>query len=190
MDQSIRDAINYHRQALAEFEMNAPAVLSGIAQNIIECYHEGGTVYLCGNGGSAADSQHIAAELVGRFRRERRGLSAVALTTDTSILTSLGNDYGYERIFARQVEALVWPHDTLWVFSTSGTSENIIAAVETAREIGASVISFTGKSNTPLEKMSDWCYCANTEWTSTAQEMHALAYHIICDLVEAEISRD
>ncbi len=113
---------------------------------IVKSLRAGGTIYLCGNGGSAADAQHIAGEFVGRFRAERRALPAVALSTDTSILTCIGNDYSFERVFARQVEALVRPGDVLWAFSTSGTSPNVLAAAEEARRKGARVIAFTGRA--------------------------------------------
>jgi D-sedoheptulose 7-phosphate isomerase len=151
---------------------------------VVQCFRAGGTVYLCGNGGSAADAQHIAGEFVGRFRAERRALPAVALSTDTSILTCIANDYDYERVFARQVEALVRPGDLLWAFSTSGTSPNVIQAAEAARRRGARVLAFTGRANSKLEKRADLCLCAEAALTARSQEMHQLAYHIICDLVE------
>jgi D-sedoheptulose 7-phosphate isomerase len=150
---------------------------------LIDCIKSGGCIYICGNGGSAADAQHIAAELVGRFVRERKGLPAVALTTDTSNLTSIANDYGFEHVFRRQVEALVDAGDVLWAFSTSGTSKNVLAAAKLAKEKGASVLVFTGKKDSPLEKLSDACICVEGP-TATVQEIHQVAYHILCDLVE------
>jgi D-sedoheptulose 7-phosphate isomerase len=123
---------------------------------------------------------------VGRFARERKALAAVALSADTSILTSVANDYGYEKVFARQVEALVRKGDILWAFSTSGTSANIIAAAELAKERGASLLAFTGKGDTKLERLADICICAGSESTARSQEIHQLAYHIICDLVEQD----
>ena len=147
-----------------------------------------GTVYLCGNGGSAADAQHIASELVGRFNRERRGLAAVALTTDTSILTSVANDYTFTKIFARQVEALAHKGDILWAFSTSGSSVNIIEAAKSAKEKGALVLAFTGRAKSKLEGLADICFCAENESTARSQEIHQLAYHIICDLVEGHFA--
>jgi len=155
-----------------------------IAQAITRALEQNGTVYLCGNGGSAADAQHIAGELVGRFRRERKALAAVALSTDTSIITSIANDYAYENVFSRQVEALVREGDILWAFSTSGSSANVIAAVQSAKKKGAYVIAFTGTINSKLEHIADICFCADAESTARSQEIHQLAYHIICDLVE------
>jgi len=187
MDNTIRSEIKKHKEVLLQLETSALTVLPAAAQMLIGCLEQGGCIYICGNGGSAADSQHIAAELVGRFRRERRGLPAVALTTDTSILTSVGNDYGFEHVFSRQMEAMAAPGDVLWAFSTSGTSKNVIAAVTTARAKGAKILAFTGKSNTPLEQMSDVCVALNGP-TSTVQEIHQLAYHILCDLVEEHFS--
>ena len=121
---------------------------------------------------------------MGRFCRERKALAAVALSTDTSILTSVANDYTFEHVFARQVEALVREGDILWAFSTSGASANITSAAKLAKEKGARVIAFTGQKNSELEKIADICFCADNKSTARSQEMHQLAYHIICDLVE------
>jgi len=167
-----------------EFEARGIEVIAAAAQAIIKALKQNGTVYLCGNGGSAADAQHIAGELVGRFKRERKALAAVALSTNTSILTSIANDYAYEKVFARQVEALVKKGDILWAFSTSGTSANVIAAAKLAKKKGACVLAFTGRANSKLEQIADICFCANDKSTARSQEIHQLAYHIICDLVE------
>ena len=147
----------------------------------------GHAVYVVGNGGSAADAQHVAGELVGRFRRERKGLPAVALTADTSNMTSISNDYGFEQVFARQVEALVRKGDLLWAFSTSGTSKNIIAAAKLAGDKGASVLAFTGKTASPLEEIADVTVCIDGP-TSSVQEIHQLGYHILCELIEAHFA--
>jgi D-sedoheptulose 7-phosphate isomerase len=168
----------------SDFEKEGIETIAAIAEAITAALQQGGTVYLCGNGGSAADAQHIAGELMGRFTRERKPLPAVALSTDTSILTCISNDYSFEKVFARQAEALVRKGDILWAFSTSGTSANIIAAVRAAREKGARVIAFTGRKGSKLENISDICFCAGAESTARSQEIHQLAYHIICDLVE------
>jgi len=180
----IIDAIEIHKKMTAEFEKDSIETIAAIAETITNALQQDGTVYLCGNGGSAADAQHIAGEFVGRFARERKPLAAVAFSTDTSILTCIANDYSYEQVFARQAEALVRKNDILWAFSTSGTSENVIAAARIAKEKGARVIAFTGKSGSDLEQMADICFCADTESTARSQEIHQLAYHIICDLVE------
>ncbi len=180
----IKEAIETHRKMLAVFEASAIETTVAMAGEIVHSLRNNGTLYLCGNGGSAADAQHIAGEFVGRFRAERRALPAVALSTDTSVLTCIGNDYDYESVFARQVEALVRPGDILWAFSTSGTSPNILRAAETARRQGARVLAFTGRANSKLESMADLCFCAEAALTARSQEIHQLAYHIICDLVE------
>ena len=188
MNESIKkqiiEAIETHKKMIAEFQISGVETLATAAEAIIKSLKQNGRIYLCGNGGSAADAQHIAGELVGRFERERRPLPAVALTTDTSVITSISNDYGYENVFARQVEALVREDDILWVFSTSGTSANVIAAAELAKQKGACVLAFTGKPGSKLEQIADICLCANDKSTARSQEIHHLAYHIICELVE------
>jgi len=180
----IAKTIEAHEKLLTNFRKSGIEAIVAAAEAIIQALKKDGTVYLCGNGGSAADAQHIAAELVGRFKRERKALAAVALSTDTSILTSIANDYSYEDVFARQVEALVTEGDILWAFSTSGSSPNIIKAARLAGQKGACVLAFTGKSNSKLEQIADICFCADSDSTARSQEMHQLAYHIICDLVE------
>jgi len=161
--------------------------LETIGQVICRALNDGGRVYLLGNGGSAADAQHIAAELVGRFKRERRALPAIALTTDTSSLLSIGNDYGFDHVFARQVEALVQTGDVVWALSTSGNSPNIIEAVRAARGRQAQVIGFTGRSGGKLKPLCDHCLCVDHEVSDRIQEMHQLAYHLICDFVERHV---
>lgn len=182
------EAAAVHKQLLAVFEKECAKPLEDAGRMLIGCLGSGGCIYTCGNGGSAADAQHVAAELVGRFRRNRKGLPAVALTTDTSILTSVGNDYGFEEVFRRQVEALVRKGDVLWAFSTSGSSANILKAAQTARSQGAFVLSFTGRKNSPLEEISDLCISVEGP-TASVQEIHQLAYHILCDWVEAHFAQ-
>jgi D-sedoheptulose 7-phosphate isomerase len=182
----ITQTLDAHDRLLAQLRQTGIEKIAAAAEMITKALKNGGTVYICGNGGSAADAQHIAGELVGRFTRERKALAAVALSADTSILTSVANDYGYEKVFARQVEALVRKGDILWAFSTSGTSANIIAAAELAKEQGASLLAFTGRGDTKLERLADICICAGSESTARSQEIHQLAYHIICDLVEQD----
>ena len=173
--------------SVTKLEKTGIQTILSIAETIITALERDGRIYLCGNGGSAADCQHIAGELIGRFRRERKALPTIALSTDTSVLTCIGNDYSFEDVFARQVEALVKQNDVLWAFSTSGSSANVVKAVKLAKTHGAKVIAFTGKAKSPLEEIADQCLCAATPQTSTAQEVHQLAYHIICDLVEQAI---
>ena len=180
----IAEAIETHKKMTADFEEGGIETIAAIAEVITSALRQDGTVYLCGNGGSAADAQHIAGELVGRFTKERKALAAVALSTDTSVLTCIANDYDYEKVFARQAEALIRKGDILWAFSTSGSSANVIAAVKVAKEKGARVIAFTGRKSSMLEQIADICFCADAESTARSQEIHQLGYHIICDLVE------
>jgi D-sedoheptulose 7-phosphate isomerase len=180
----IQEAIDTHRAMLAAFESSGVATVVAMAEAILHSLRNGGTLYLCGNGGSAADAQHIAGEFVGRFRIERRALPAVALSTDTSVLTCIGNDYDYASVFSRQVEALVRPGDILWAFSTSGQSPNVLRAAEAAKRKDARVLAFTGRADSRLQTLADLCLCAQAAVTARSQEIHQLAYHIICDLVE------
>lgn len=158
------------------------------AQIIIEAYQNGNKLLLCGNGGSAADSQHIAAELVGRFKKERRGLPAVALTTDTSIMTSVANDYWYDLLFARQVEALGDKDDILIAISTSGNSQNIIRAVEAAKFKGLKTIGFLGDDGGQLKDLVDISLIVPSQESDRVQEVHILIGHIICCLIDSQIS--
>jgi len=180
----IREALDTHKRLVAEFEQSAIGVVTAAAEAIVQAFRNGGTLYLCGNGGSAADAQHIAGEMVGRFRTERRALPAVALSTDTSVLTCVANDYSYEDVFARQAEAYIKPGDILWGLSTSGASPNVVKAAEVAKRKGARIIAFTGKRDSKLQQLADICLCADAKVTARSQEVHQLAYHIICDLVE------
>ena len=188
MDDGLRkniiETIEAHKKMVAELQESGIETLVAAAKTVIRSLKSNGRIYLCGNGGSAADAQHIAGELVGRFRRERKALPAVALTTDTSVITSISNDDSFEHTFVRQVEALVAEGDILWAISTSGKSANVIAAAELAKEKGACVLAFTGRSNCRLEQIADICFCAADKSTARSQEIHQLAYHIICDLVE------
>ena len=157
------------------------------ADLIFDCYNKGGKVLLFGNGGSAADSQHIAAEFVGRFLSERRSLPAIALTTDTSILTAVGNDYGFDRIFQRQVESLVNSGDVIIALSTSGNSENVIEGVLTAREKGAKVIVLSSQGGGRLHDHADILIDIPSKETPRIQEMHILVGHTICNIVETVV---
>lgn len=180
----ITKIIEAHKKAIADFETDGVEIISAAAELIVKALKQNGCLYICGNGGSAADAQHIASELVGKFEKERKSLPAVALTTDTSIITSIANDYGYEAVFSKQIEALVKKDDVLLAISTSGTSKNVIAAAELAKKKGATVLAFTGKNNSKLEQISDICFCTNNESTARSQEIHQLGFHIICGLVE------
>lgn len=151
---------------------------------IIETLKNGNKVLLCGNGGSAADAQHIAAELVGRYKTERKGLPAMALTTDTSAITAISNDYGYNRVFDRQVEAFVQEGDLLIGISTSGESLNIISALLLAKEMGAKTLGFSGKGGGKMNYVCDLNLVVPSEDTPRIQEMHILIGHILCQAVD------
>lgn len=148
----------------------------------------GNKVLLCGNGGSAADAQHIAAELVGRYEEERRAFPAIALTTDTSALTALSNDYGYEQVFARQVLGLATTGDLLIAISTSGRSHNIVKAVEEAKRIGCQTLALTGGSGEPLASLCDSALVISSERTSRVQEAHITIGHLWCEMVDRAVS--
>jgi D-sedoheptulose 7-phosphate isomerase len=156
------------------------------ADMILETLRKGNKILICGNGGSAADAQHIAAEFVGRYETERKALPAIALTTDTSALTALANDYGFERIFARQVEALGNPGDLLIALSTSGNSPNVTAAVMSARQIGCKTIGMTGGGGKKLASLCDACILIPITRTARVQEAHITIGHIWCEFVDAE----
>lgn len=148
---------------------------------------KGRKILICGNGGSAADSQHMAAEFVGRFVKERQSLPALALTVDTSLLTAVGNDYGFDCVFSRQVEGLGQEGDVLIAISTSGNSANVVKAVKTAKEKGIYVIALTGENGGILAKESDLCLAVPSQVTARIQEMHIMIIHMICEIVEADI---
>lgn len=154
------------------------------AEVLLSTFKSGNKVLLCGNGGSAADAQHIAAEFVGRYETERRALPAIALTTDTSALTALANDYDFERIFARQVDALAGPGDCLIAISTSGNSPNVISAVMTARNKGCKVVGMTGANGKKLASLSDACLMVPSTRTARIQEAHITIAHIWCEMVD------
>ena len=161
-----------------------------IADIIFNTIQNDGTVFLFGNGGSAADAQHIAAELVGKFQKKRKGLSAVALTTNTSILTSIGNDFGYDFVFERQVESLVKSTDVVIGISTSGNSENVLRGIQLAKKIGAETISLTGSKPNKLEKISNITLKVPSNSTQRIQEAHILIGHIICEIVENKLGKN
>ena len=148
---------------------------------------KGRKILICGNGGSAADSQHMAAEFVGRFVKERQSLPALALTVDTSLLTAVGNDYGFDCVFSRQVEGLGQEGDVLIAISTSGNSANVVKAVKTAKEKGIYVIALTGENGGILAKESDLRLAVPSQVTARIQEMHIMIIHMICEIAEADI---
>jgi D-sedoheptulose 7-phosphate isomerase len=163
--------------------------LQALADWICQSLEKGGKLILCGNGGSAADSQHIAAEFVNRFRLERRPLPAIALTTDTSILTAIANDYDFDQIFSKQVEALARPEDVVLGISTSGNSPNILRALETAQKVGSRAIGLTGGSGGKMQEdgVADMVFCVSSHDTPRIQEVHIFLGHLLCDLVERQL---
>lgn len=188
MKDLVLEAIESHRAAAAALAAD-PSGLRAVADLVVAALRSGGKVLLCGNGGSAADSQHFAAELVGRFLKERRGLAAVALTTDTSALTSIGNDYGYDRVFERQVEALGRPGDLLVAISTSGSSANVLKAAVKARAAGMKVAGLFGARRGTIAEHCDAAFFAPSQETPRVQELHGLAVHVICAVAEEELCR-
>jgi D-sedoheptulose 7-phosphate isomerase len=170
-------------------EQESSQVLARVAWALIVAIRAGGKVLFCGNGGSAADAQHVAGELMGRFLINREPWPAIALTTDSSVLTAVANDFSYEDVFARQVRALARPGDVVVGISTSGTSPNIVKALDEARERGAVCIGFTGERGQCLEQHCDVCFVAPSKDTPRIQEAHILAWHSVCEAVEEELTK-
>jgi D-sedoheptulose 7-phosphate isomerase len=183
VETSIKDGIDLHQKLLADF---VPNVLE-LADLVLETFEQGGKLFFLGNGGSAAEAQHIATEFVVRFRNQRRALPVIALTTDTSVMTAIGNDFDFDQIFARQVEALMGPGDLLVALSTSGSSPNVLEAVKMAHQRGAKTVGFTGDRQGPLTKIVDVALEAPSGDTQRIQEAHLMLWHIICDLVETMV---
>jgi D-sedoheptulose 7-phosphate isomerase len=178
----LRDAAAAHERMTAQ----APAIVAA-ARAIASALAQGRTVFAFGNGGSAADAQHFCAELVGRYERDRKPLAAVALTTDTSALTAVGNDYGFERVFARQLEALGRAGDVAIGISTSGNSPNVLRGLEAANARGVVTIALTGRGG-QAAKVAKLNVAADDERTSRVQEVHTTVLHVICELVERELN--
>jgi D-sedoheptulose 7-phosphate isomerase len=178
-------AIAEHLEVVRQVRDQRP-ILEAVARLMAATLAAGGKILWCGNGGSAADSQHLAAEIVGRFRRERRGLPSVALTTDTSILTAVANDYGYEAVFSRQVEALGDSGDLLVGLSTSGNSANVVAAFALARALGMKTVAFTGAGGGKMASLADHLFAVASADTARIQEAHILAGHMLCDWIEVD----
>jgi D-sedoheptulose 7-phosphate isomerase len=185
------DYIDYlkgeHTAHMAMFNALEPLfpMISAVGIKMQECIKNGGKILIMGNGGSAADSQHIAAEIVGRFKKERKGMPAIALTTDTSIITSVGNDYGYDYIFARQIEALCRPEDLVIGITTSGNSANVVSAMQAAKEIGAVTIGLTGGSGGKLNAICDFNLVMPSSVTARIQEAHIFVGHSLCEILES-----
>ncbi len=173
--------------ALRELDAHAP-MLADIASQLVMTLQSGHKILVVGNGGSAAEAQHFAAELVGRFKRNRAPYAVLALTTDTAILTAVANDYGYQEVFARQVSAFGQPHDMLLAFSTSGQSENLLHAAQAARQHQMAVVAITGGLPSRLEMLSDVTLKVPLSDTALVQELHMIITHILCDIVETTLS--
>lgn len=163
------------------------SLIDEVATVVVAAYKSGNKTILAGNGGSAADAQHIAGEFVSRFYFDRPGLASIALTTDTSVLTAIGNDYGYEKLFSRQVQAQGKPGDIFIGISTSGNSPNVIKALETCKEMGVISIGLTGEKGGAMADLCDYCIKVPSNETPRIQEVHILIGHIICCIVEEEI---
>ncbi len=186
-EELVRGTLLESIQLIQELEKHHIPVIVQMADAISVCFENRGKLLLFGNGGSAADSQHLAAELVGRFKQERIALPALALTTDTSILTAIGNDYGHEFVFARQVEAFATEKDAIVAISTSGKSPNVLRALRTARAKGARCFGLTGGAGEPMKGLCDICLVVPSRSTPRIQEAHIAIGHILCDLIESRL---
>ncbi len=184
MHELVEQHIQAHQRVVAKLAALAPQV-AGLGAVCVAALKADKRLFLCGNGGSAGDAQHIAAELVGRFVADRRSLPAIALTTDTSALTAIANDYGYEAVFSRQLEGLAAEGDVLIAISTSGNSANVLKAAEVARARGVTVIGLLGGSGGALAAACDHAVVIPSDVTARIQECHILVGHMICDLIEA-----
>ncbi len=179
-----------HRAVAGEVTGRLRPEIEAVAADLSAALRNGGKILVCGNGGSAADAQHLAAELVNRFLLERAALPCIALTTDSSVLTSIANDYDYDLVFRRQVEALARPGDWLVAISTSGQSPGILGAAEAARDLGVSVLALTGGAGGALRGLADRVLCVESSpHTPRIQEGHLMIIHALCELVEAEMAQ-
>jgi D-sedoheptulose 7-phosphate isomerase len=181
-------ALDEHRRLFEDLRGEIVATIERCAELVYQTFAAGNKVLICGNGGSAADAQHMAAEFVGRYEKDRRGLPAVALTTDTSALTALSNDFDFENVFARQVDALAADGDLLIAISTSGNSPNVIKAVMTARGRGCKVLGMTGSAGKKLASLCDACILVPAERTSRIQEAHITIAHIWCEIIDSKFT--
>ena len=188
MKSIVYDELDSHLQTIHAVINTMQDDIAKAASMALETLKRGNKIMFCGNGGSAADAQHIAAELVGRYKTERIGLPGIALTTDTSILTAIGNDYGYERIFDRQVESLAKEGDLLIGISTSGNSLNVVNALKLAKELGCIIIGFTGRDGGLMTEFCDLNLVVPSDNTPRIQEMHILIGHTICQIIDIELA--
>lgn len=184
MENFVKNIFNEMQEVQNRFFAENGPLLTAISKEIADCFMNGGKLYIFGNGGSAADAQHVAAEFINRFKMERPPLPCVALTTDTSILTSIGNDYSYDDVFEKQVSALAGPKDLVWGISTSGNSENVLKGLRTAAKSGVKTIGFTGKDGGKMSGLCDLLLISPSDTTARIQEVHIAAAHVICELVD------
>lgn len=188
MSGTIEAELNAHKLILEQTVLQSAQLINDLADLMIQCFQRGNKLMICGNGGSAADAQHVAAEFINRFRFDRGPLPAIALTTDSSILTCIGNDSAFENIFSRQVEAFANGNDILVGISTSGGSANVLKALESARIRGAITIGFTGeKGRETMAEKCDYCLIIPSSDTARIQECHEFVWHVICGMVEKTI---
>ncbi len=187
---SLMASIEEHQAVIESLRDKLQPIILDCALRLRTILGSGGKVLICGNGGSAADSQHFAAELVGRFEAERGGLPAIALTTDTSILTAVGNDYDFSRVFARQVEALAAPGDALIGISTSGNSENVLAAVHAAAKIGCTTFGLTGRDGGSIAEAVNLAITVPVARTARIQEAHLLIVHLLCEQIDQGVIKE
>lgn len=182
----IKNELNSHKETVEKSIEQLIPVIALASQICIETLRNGNKILICGNGGSASDAQHISAELTGRYKTQRKGLSAIALTTDTSALTAIGNDFGFEQIFSRQVEALANIGDLLIGISTSGNSQNIINALKVAKEMKCKVLGFSGRDGGLMNEICNINVIVPSSDTPRIQEMHILIAHILCQAIDNE----
>lgn len=188
MKNAILNEFLSHQDTIKKVIENMQDKLEEASKLAVETLKNGNKILLCGNGGSAGDAQHIAAELTGRYKTERKGLPGIALTTDTSALTAIGNDYGYDRVFDRQVEALAQKGDLLIGISTSGNSKNIINALKLAKQMGCKTLGFSGRDGGAMNEVCDINLIVPSNDTPRIQEMHILFGHTICQIIDNEFS--
>lgn len=184
----IDEILEEHISVIQRLNSEHSVLIQQLGEKAVETLRAGGAIFFCGNGGSAAECQHLAAEIVGRFVKERRGYPAIALTVDTSALTAISNDYGYERVFDRQIEAMGRPGDLLIGLSTSGRSANVLHAMHKAREIGLFTVGLTGKGGGMLKDIVDLCISVPSEITAHIQEAHLVIGHIMCSFIDANLA--
>ncbi|MCU0651964.1 MAG: D-sedoheptulose 7-phosphate isomerase [Candidatus Omnitrophica bacterium] len=190
MRDRIQDILLESIQVKEEILRSYISEIKNIVDLFIESLKKGGKVILFGNGGSAADAQHIAAELIGRFKKDRSALAAIALTVNTSVLTSLANDYGYEVVFSRQIEALSQKNDIIVGISTSGKAKNVALAFKQAKKMGLRTVALTGGDGGDIAKLADVSFIVPSAITARIQEVHITVGHIICELVEQELCQE